>query len=62
MGSDPFENSDVNKSRFVSLVLTAAFSWRKCVALLRCTALRSDPCAFFRMDSRVKYGTTVIPV
>ena len=26
MGSDPFENSDVNKSRFVSLVLTAAFS------------------------------------
>ena len=25
MGSDPFENSDVNKSRFVSLVLTVAF-------------------------------------
>jgi hypothetical protein len=25
MGSDPFENIDVNKSRFVSSVLTAAF-------------------------------------
>jgi hypothetical protein len=26
MSSDPFENCDVNKSRFVSLVLMAAFS------------------------------------
>ena len=29
MGSDPFENSDANKSRFVSSVLTAAFNLEK---------------------------------
>jgi len=29
MGTDPFENSDVNKSRFVSSVPTAAFVFEK---------------------------------